>query len=699
MSEPNIGSSYFHGAQNTTVHGGIRNMNIERDMHVYNHHHHGRSQNGVKDLQRQIAAGAMHDSAERCDAPKCHPETRVAVQGELVDWIEQGEQEENPKKIVWVTGPAGGGKTAIMGTTADTCHKKGLLACGFFFSSFAQSVNRRYKRCLIPTLAYQLVQHDALPGVGDRILSCVECNPAIFDRQLGVQLDQLLLRPLIEGRSGEGVNIPKVIFIDGLDECQAEDRGNITRSRDEATLANEADQTEILHTLLKASKDPSFPFRFIIASRPEPAIQSFFTDTAHDITKKIFLDNKYNPDADMLLFVEARFDAIRRQCHLPTSWPPEDVKHTLVENASGQFVYVATAMRFLEGSSGPPQKLLDQIMNLGCHDVSTNPFALLDALYTHILNSSPEPLLAARWVSAIFRTQILYNCRTRSSIPEQPSARFTQKFLESSPGEASYVLRGLSSLVSIPSPNDHTSPFTLFHKSLTDFLENRSRCTSSTSVFSNLRQYFPSSNSMIADKGPATQLSEREKGVFLRQFFKLSVLPDPELFGENFELYDVAWWVRSQDELRRHSSCEDSNHYVRCVRELFSGIHSSCIGVCSSVCKHIRTEMLVELQVLGWETPSWKSETNTWNFLRSSPRLIDGGANDICPPMARSTSPPKYFQPPRGFTASVNNGQRLFENEPLKPDIFGAWQTSKREADPPRVRVLETWENTARWHL
>ena len=199
--------------------------------------------------------------------------------------------------------------------------------------------------------------------------------------------------------------------------------------------------------------------------------------------------------------------------------------------------------------------------------------------------------------------------------------------------------------------------------------------------------------------------------------FKLSVLPDPELFGENFELYDVAWWVRSQDELRRHSSCEDSNHHVRCVRELFSGIHSSvsrdtldympmmpftnsipqCIGVCSSVCKHIRTEMLVQLQVLGWETPSWKSETNTWSFLRSSPRLIDGGANDICPPMARSTSPPKYFQPPRGFTASVNNGQRLFENEPLKPDIFGAWQTSKREADTPRV--LETWENTARWHL
>jgi hypothetical protein len=134
----------------------------------------------------------MHDSAERCDAPKCHPETRVAVQDELVNWIEQGD-EEDPKKIVWVTGPAGGGKTAIMGSTAETCQKKGLLACCFFFSSFTGSTNRRFKRCLVPTLAYQLVQHKALRGVGERILSCVEHDPAIFEKQVEVQFDQLLL--------------------------------------------------------------------------------------------------------------------------------------------------------------------------------------------------------------------------------------------------------------------------------------------------------------------------------------------------------------------------------------------------------------------------------------------------------------------------------------------------------------------------
>ena len=153
-------------------------FNIEGDtiINAKNYHHHdGRPRNAVKgeyvqrsgccsrtdltfltELREHIAAGAMHDSAERCDAPKCHPETRVAVQGQLVGWSENGDQEEDPKKIVWVTGPAGGGKTAIMGSTADTCQEEGLLACCFFFSSFTGSTNRRFKRCLVPTLAYQL---------------------------------------------------------------------------------------------------------------------------------------------------------------------------------------------------------------------------------------------------------------------------------------------------------------------------------------------------------------------------------------------------------------------------------------------------------------------------------------------------------------------------------------------------------------
>ncbi|KAJ2913632.1 hypothetical protein MD484_g6776, partial [Candolleomyces efflorescens] len=527
MTEFDLGSSFFHDARNTTIHS----TNFDSAMHMYPHN--GRLQT-VKHLQNHIAAGALHNSAERCDAPRCHPETRVAVQGELVDWIKHGEQGENPKKIVWVTGPAGGGKTAIMSSLAETCQNEGLFAGGFFFSTFAQSVNRRYKRCLVPTLAYQLVQHKALQNVRERILICVEKDPAIFRKRLEEQFSQLLTQPL-QGTMRE-THLPKVILIDGLDECQAEEYGDTPRSRDEAIRANEADQTEILDAILKATNNPSFPFRFIIASRPEPAILSFFTDTAHNITKTIFLDNEYNPDADILLFVDAKFNAIRRQYHLPASWPSQDVKHTLVTNASGQFIYVATAMRFLEGSSGPPEKLLDQIMALGHGDVSVNPFAGLDALYTHILNSTPNPLLAARFLCSIFLFSPLNG----------KSAWFTQVFLEFPSSEASYVFRGLNSLIPIPltqdHTQDHTSPYPLFHKPLTDFFKDKSRC-GMLYVDDPDELYYTRYLQIWKDKGPAMPLSQRDMGSFLHQFFELGHLPDSRRFEENFQLYDVAWWL------------------------------------------------------------------------------------------------------------------------------------------------------------
>ncbi|KAJ2919980.1 hypothetical protein MD484_g504, partial [Candolleomyces efflorescens] len=533
----------------------------------------------------------MHDSAERCDAPKCHPETRVAVQDELVNWIEHGDEEPKPVRIVWITGPAGGGKTAIMGSTAETCEKKGLLACSFFFSSFAGSANRRLKKCLVATLAYQLVQHDALPEeIGERILSCVERNPAIFHRQLEVQFDQLILQPLREARRDTGTKPPKVILIDGLDECQAEHYSDVARSPQEMARANEGDQKEILQALLKAANDPSFPFRIIIASRPEPVIQTFFTDVAHHISKRIFLDNKYNPDADMLLFLEAKFGEIRREYKLPSSWPSQDVRQTLVENASGQFVYVATVMRFIGGSSGLPDKLLRQVLDLRVSAASANPFAPLDALYSHILNSCPDPQLTVRWLSTIFRISIFHHS----------SASYVRLFLESSSGEASYVFRGLNSLVNVPPADDSISGYTLFHKSLTDFLDDPSRCGSlslqgdivdlycaqytqiwkSTFLFSLLLLYyflrFCPSDHMIADKGPATPLSQPDREGFLHLFleeFQYLMGWFPLHLEKNFELCDVAWWVRLQDKAIKDPNCEDSHQHKRNIQYLFQSAH------------------------------------------------------------------------------------------------------------------------------
>ncbi|RXW18547.1 hypothetical protein EST38_g7306 [Candolleomyces aberdarensis] len=304
------------------------NFNIEGDTHIYaknyNHYSERPPKSSIEKLREHVAAGALHNSAERYDAPKCHPETRVAVQKEVVSWICDGDSDDQPKDIMWVTGPAGSGKTAIMGSVANICQGKGILGATHFFSSFSGSANRRSKHCLVPTLAYQFVQHKAMTQVAARILSAVEDNPVIFEQNLEVQLDQLILEPLRACQDRPPLpEWPKVILIDGLDECEAEQYHDTTRS-DISPRSKEEDQTEILSVLKKAASDSDFPFRIVIASRPEHAIQSFFTEVAHSVTRKLFLDEKYNPDADMKLFLESKFAIVRRRCHLPSSWPRED---------------------------------------------------------------------------------------------------------------------------------------------------------------------------------------------------------------------------------------------------------------------------------------------------------------------------------------------------------------------------------------
>lgn len=253
-----------------------------------------------------------------------------------------------------------------MGSVADSCQKGGFLAATFFFSSFSGSPDRRLKRRLITTLAYQLQQHPSLAhNVGKRVLNAVGADPGLFDKALKDQMDELVLNPLrrCKGRYGtSGPLAPMVIIIDGLDECEVYQHHEPTQPKRKIPRTKEDDQEEILSILFEAIEDQVFPFRVIIASRPERHIRRVFsgksTHSNRGIARELFLDEKYNPDADITLFFQSKFAQIRRQHdHLPPTWPGDDVIALLVKNASGQFVYAATVIGFVQTPSSPPQDI------------------------------------------------------------------------------------------------------------------------------------------------------------------------------------------------------------------------------------------------------------------------------------------------------------------------------------------------------
>ncbi|KAF6765981.1 hypothetical protein DFP72DRAFT_996910 [Ephemerocybe angulata] len=454
-------------------------------------------ESGLKYLIANMAPGAIHDSNERCDAPKCMKETRAAVQEDIMNWISAGDQDSQLKRIMWVTGPAGTGKTAILGTIADACKEKGSLAASFFFSASAGSANRRTKKYFVPTLAFQLMGHCRLKGSREQLLSSIAQDQAIlFSKNLKEQFITMVLNPLRSAREvgGDTGVLPQVIVIDGLDECEAEqyhDPAGLSNSRSHIPIRRkEDDQSEILSLLLSAARDTSFPFRILIASRPELTIRDFFTTDGDPYTRELFLDSKYDPDTDIALFYDAKFSTICRHFGLPNNWPAKGAKLTLVRNASGQFIYAATVMRYIEGSPHTtkpkpevaagrpptPHRRLERILSLASSTRGSNslhnPLEALDALYHLLLDNCPDPDLSMKWLRAVTRQ------RTAPFIPLAP-VWLLRVLLEASPGEEHYALGSLSSLLPTQIPEASLLlPYMFYHKSFLDFIVDPTRCGS-----------------------------------------------------------------------------------------------------------------------------------------------------------------------------------------------------------------------------
>ena len=141
-------------------------------------------------LHRATATAAFHNSKERFDPPKCHPNTRLAVLIAIMRWIKW--EEGLDAFIMWVYGPVGAGKSAIAQTIAEMCEKEMILLASFFFSR--NDPSRSNVNPLIATIAYQIIYN--LPQVRDAILGAIERDPLIFSKSPVVQFKSLIVPPL-----------------------------------------------------------------------------------------------------------------------------------------------------------------------------------------------------------------------------------------------------------------------------------------------------------------------------------------------------------------------------------------------------------------------------------------------------------------------------------------------------------------------
>ncbi|KAJ7288623.1 hypothetical protein C8J57DRAFT_1116197, partial [Mycena rebaudengoi] len=145
-------------------------------------------------------------------------------------------------------------------------------------------------------------------------------------------------------------------------------------------------------------------------------------------------------------------------------WPSDADLDRLVQSASGQFIYAATVLKFVDDEYSHPFERLRLVLNITASDTSI--FSDLDALYTFILSANPDVSLLVRILGTYFAIPHIEDHQTHC-------ISFLDEILNVLPGTVRSALRGVHSLLLIPDSDD--VGIRVYHASLSEFLKNESR--------------------------------------------------------------------------------------------------------------------------------------------------------------------------------------------------------------------------------
>ncbi|KAF8812077.1 hypothetical protein BYT27DRAFT_7208025 [Phlegmacium glaucopus] len=418
------------------------------------YHVHGQKRSGFDFLFESVAQGAFHNSAERFDPPKCHPSTRIVILQKIMDWIK--DLDPSSPDIMWLYGPVGAGKSAIAQSIAELCFELGLLIGTFFFSRSIPG--RNDDKRLVATIAYHIAI--SFPEAKPYIEKAIEEDPSLLSRSLETQLKAIIVEPFSKistNLSSRPETRPRLIVIDGLDECQ-ESRA----------------QSSIIHLFSQLILHHKLPFAILFGSRAEYHIRAAFQDDQFkDSLLSIPLDDTYCPDADIREFLSIRFREIRdnhplKHC-IPDPWPSIEAIEELVQKSSGQFIYASTVIKYVDSHRHRPTDRLNVILGLKSVEDEA-PFTELDNLYKHILSSVQDFGLTSRVLGLLLYVELPFPIIGLFKIITSP--HFMEEFLSLQKGDVYLALSDLHSVLHAPSDDDYDFGI---HASFTDFLADRYR--------------------------------------------------------------------------------------------------------------------------------------------------------------------------------------------------------------------------------
>ncbi|KAF2834198.1 HET-domain-containing protein [Patellaria atrata CBS 101060] len=542
-----------------------------------------RLQREIKDnisINLPIAKGASFDSHMEEYNPKCLQGTRTELLRHITEWAE----DRNSKRIFWLNGMAGTGKSTIARTLAQSFADQGQLGASFFFKK--GEAERASARLFFTTIATHLMGR--VPGMKSGMEEAIDADPAISKKALKDQYEKLILRPLLRAAPIQTMEL--VIVIDALDECERVE-----------------DIRAILQLLSRTTDLAPVSLRVFVTSRPELHIHLGFKRMPDGTYKDLILHQvaKQTIEHDIRLFLEHELGEIQQQRSLSPNWPSKAQMQALAELAIPLFIFAATVCRYIGDQRDNPKKRLEAVLQYQ----SVTHVSKLDRTYLPILNQLFEDEDEADMQR---RTSEFREVVGSIVVLESPLSIPSLARLLSIPKEDIRCrLDSLRSVLSIPDSED--IPIRLLHLSFREFLVDPRKKGKSPfwideketheRLVAKCLQLMSSSKGLQKNicnlQRLGTLKSEIDKGTIA------SCLP-PEL------QYACRYWVHHLEQSKRHIHDGDAIHHFLQKYFLYWLEAISLIGDAYK-CIH----MINSLQMLENSDRSASS-----NFLRDAERFI-----------------------------------------------------------------------------
>jgi len=389
-------------------------------------------------------AGAGHLCGDR---QGCMKGTRREVLFQLEQWS----KDEQDKRVFWLNGLAGTGKSTIAQTFAEMCFADGKLGASFFCSRDFE--DRSSLRSIFPTIAFQVAYR--YPSFRQELLQVLAENPDIGRESLCSQMEKLIIGPF------QVTQAPTLVIIDALDECQDEEPASALLS----VLSRYVDDIPLV--------------KFLITGRPELRIRSGFRLESLRPHTEVFELHEVEPvsvDSDIKLFLKTRFIDVaknRSDCNLGEDWPGPHNIDILCKKAAGFFIFASTVVKFISSHYHPPDERLALIVSLPL-DTSHEAKLGIDPLYTQVLGQAFQDVdfhdhqLYSHLKSVVGAVILIFHPLSIKTLSDLLINCGTPTRMTSS-------LRTLHSLLLVPDNIDN--PIRIFHKSFPDFLTDPGRCT------------------------------------------------------------------------------------------------------------------------------------------------------------------------------------------------------------------------------